>query len=63
MSVTIDGQKVKEKTEVKYFGANIDKKLTFQSEVKNILRCLTEGIKSVYTLRNCVPESFKKNTD
>ena len=35
MSVTIDGQKIKEKTEVKYLGVTIDKKLTFQSEVKN----------------------------
>ena len=34
ISVTNDGQKIKEKTEVKYLGVTIDKKLTFQSEVK-----------------------------
>ena len=60
MSVTIDGQKIKEKTEVKYLGVTINKKLTFQSEVKNILRSMAQGIKSIYTLRNFVPESFKK---
>ena len=60
MSVTIDGQQIKEKTEVKYLGVTIDKKLTFQSEVKtNILRSMAQGIKSIYTLRNCVLESFK----
>ena len=60
MSVNIDGQKIKEKTEAKYLGVTIDKKLTFQSELKNILRIMAQGIKSIYTLRNCVPESFKK---
>ena len=40
MSVTIDEQKIKEKTEVKYLGVTIDKKLTFQSEVKHILRSM-----------------------
>ena len=34
MSVTIEGQKIKEETEVKYLGFTIYKKLTFQSEVK-----------------------------
>ena len=34
MSVTIDGEKIKAKTEVPYLGVTIDKKLTFQSEVK-----------------------------
>ena len=47
MSVTIDGQKIKEKTE--YLRVTIDKKLTFQSEVKNILRSMAQGIKSIYT--------------
>ena len=61
VSVTIDGQKINEKMEVKYLGVTIDKKLTFQSEVKNILRIMAQGIKSIYTLRNCVPESFKKH--
>ena len=40
-SIKIDGQTIREKTEVKYLGVTIkryDKKLTFQSEVKNILR-------------------------
>ena len=49
MSVTIDGQKIKEKTEVKYLGVDIDKNLTFQSKLNIILRSLAQGIKSIYT--------------
>ena len=37
-------------------------KIFFQSEVKSILRSIAQGIKSIYTVRNCVSESFK-NTD
>ena len=45
MSVTIDVQKIKEKTEVQYLGVTSDKKLTFQSELKNILRSMAQGIR------------------
>ena len=31
-----------------------------KSEVKNISRSMAQGIKSIYTLRNCGLESFKK---
>ena len=47
MSVKIDGQKIKDRTDVKYLGVTIDKKLTFQSEVKFILRSMAQGIKSI----------------
>ena len=33
-----------------------------KSEVKNISRSMAQGIKSIYTLRNCGLESLKKNT-
>ena len=54
-------KKIKEKTELKNLGATIGKKLTLQSEVKNILRSMAQGKKSIYTLRNCVPENFKQH--
>ena len=47
MSVTIDGQKIIEKTEVKYLGVNIDKNLTFQSKLKIFLWSMAQGIKSI----------------
>ena len=47
MSVTIDGQKIKDRTEEKYLGVTVDKKLTFQSKVKVILRSMAQGIKSI----------------
>ena len=47
MSVTIDEQQIEEKTEVKYLGVTIHKKLRFQPDLKNILRSIAQGTKSV----------------
>ena len=52
MSVTTDVQKIEEKTEVKYLGLTSDKKLTFQSELKNILRSMAQGIRHKINLYN-----------
>ena len=60
ISVTNDGQKIKEKTEVKYLGVTIDKKTHLSIRGKIFFRSMAEDIKSIYTLRNCVPESIKK---
>ena len=54
-SVTIDGVEVKQKNTVKYLGVMLDKHLTFQDEVKNILRKMARGIKTLNAIKNNFP--------
>ena len=45
---------------VKYLGVNFDSKLTYDDEVKKILRRMAMGIKTMYTLRNIFPIKTRK---
>ena len=44
---------------VKYLGVYLDRNLTFQNEIKNILRKMATGIKVLYNLQNFFPEKTK----
>ena len=41
---------------VKYLGVYLDQNLSFQKEVKNILRNMACGIKTLYSIREYLPE-------
>ena len=55
LSVTLDGVEVKQKNTVKYLGVMLDKHLTFQDEVKNILRKMARGIKTLNAIKYNFP--------
>ena len=44
---------------VKYLGVCLDRKLSFQNEMKNILRKMATGIKVLYDLQNIFPEKIR----
>ena len=54
-SITIGNGIITESKSVKYLGVHIDKNLSFQDEVKHLLKKLAGGIKTIYTLRNWIP--------
>ena len=45
-TITLDDKIIEEKTNVKYLGVVLDQFLTFQDEIKNILRKMACGIKN-----------------
>ena len=47
-----------EKPEVKGLGVHIDKNLTFQEEVKHILRKKARAIKTIYAIRKSIPQKL-----
>ena len=58
-TIIIDDKIIEQKTNVKYLGVVLDQFLTFQDEIKNILRKMACGIK---TLNNNIrPIKRKKN--
>ena len=48
--IIIDSIPIDEKPEVKYLGVRIHSNLTFQEEVKHILRNMARGIKTIYAI-------------
>ena len=48
-------KKIEEKTNVKYLGVVLDPFLTFQDEIKNILRKMACGIKTLQSIKKPLP--------
>ena len=59
-SIKIGNEIITESKSVKYFGVHIDKNLSFQDEVKHLLKKMAGGIKTIYTLRNRIPTFLMK---
>ena len=56
--IILDSIPIDEKPEVKYLGVHIDSNLTFQEEVKHILRKMARGIKTIYAIRRSIPQKL-----
>ena len=50
---------VKQKKSVKYFGVYLDRNLNYQAEVKNILQKMACSIKTIYYVRDFLPEKTR----
>ena len=59
-STTIGNKIITQSKSVKYPGVHIDKNLSFQDELKNLLKKMARGIKTIYTLRNRIPTFLLK---
>ena len=59
-SIKIGNEIITESKSVKYLGVHIDKNLSFQDEVKHLLKKMAGGIKTIYTLRNRIPTFLMK---
>ena len=49
---------IRSSSTVKYLGVYLDQNLTFQEEVKHILRKIAGGIKTLYSITDCFPEKI-----
>ena len=56
--IILDSIPKDEKPEVKYLGVHLDSNLTFQEEVKHILRKMARGIKTIYAIRKSIPQKL-----
>ena len=54
-----NGCTVLEKKVVKYLGVHIDCNLSFDEQIKNVLRKMAVGIKVIYSIKNIFPEKTK----
>ena len=54
-TITLDDKIIEEKTNVKYLGVVLDQFLTFQDEIKNILRKMACGIKILQSIKKPLP--------
>ena len=59
MKLQVKDQIIQTSSCVKYLGVYLDRNLTFQNEIKNILRKMATGIKVLYNLQNIFPEKTK----
>ena len=57
--IVVNGCMVLEKKLVKYLGAHIDCNLSFDEEIKNVLRKMAAGLKVVYSIKNLFPEKTR----
>ena len=53
--ITLDDKIIEEKTNIKYLGVVLDQFLTFQDEIKNILRKMSCGIKTLQSIKKPLP--------
>ena len=56
----VAGSNIKLKNEVKYLDIIIDNKLTFETQVKSVLKKMALGIKTIQTIRNNLPKKCLK---
>ena len=56
--LTIKNEVIKTSDCIKYLGVYLDQNLTFQCEVKNLLRKMATGIKTLYAIRDLFPEKL-----
>ena len=54
-TLKVENQIFNSSTSVKYLGVYLDQNMKFQDEVKNILRKLATGIKTLYAIRDTFP--------
>ena len=54
--IVVNGCTVLEKKVVKYLGVHIDCNLSFDEEIKNVLRKMAVGIKVIYSIKHICPE-------
>ena len=57
--IVVIGCTVLEKNVVKYLGVHIDCNLSFDEEIKNVLRKMAVGIKVIYSIKNIFPEKTR----
>ena len=60
LSLRVGNVLVKEKKIVKYLGILLDNNLSFQEEVKSLLEKMAMGIKTIYSIRCCLPQSLMR---
>ena len=58
-TIKVKNQIINTSTTVKYLGVYLDQNLDFQDEVKNILRKMATGIKTLYAIRNIFPTATR----
>ena len=58
-TINVKNQIINTSTTVKYLGVYLDQNLDFQDEVKNILRKMAAGIKTLYALRDIFPTASR----
>ena len=58
--LNVENSNIKLKSEVRYLGVIIDNNLNFQSQVKNVLKKMAIGIKTIQTIRNNLPKKCLK---
>ena len=59
-SIKIGNKIITESKSVKFLGAHIEKNFSFQDEVKQFLKKMARGIKTLYILRNRIPTFLMK---
>ena len=57
--IVVNGCTVLENKVVKYLGVHIDCNLSFDEEIKNVLRKMAVGIKVIYSIKNIFPEKTR----
>ena len=56
MEIQVDSKTISPSNHVKYLGVFLDRNLTYQDEVKNLLMKMACGIKTIYSVRDLFPE-------
>ena len=54
-SIKVSNETIIPSSNIKYLGVISDRNLTFQDEVKSILQKMAFGIKSINSIKNCLP--------
>ena len=60
LKLKVHNQVISEISNVKYLGDYLDQNLNYQIEIKNILRKMALGIKSMYSFRDIFPQKTRK---
>jgi hypothetical protein len=61
LSMTVNGESIPQVNKAKYLGVTLDKNLTFEPHVRDILRKMAAGIKTIYTIRDYVPQKTRNS--
>ena len=58
-TLKIEEDLIKQKESVKYLGVSLDRNLNYQGQVMNILRKMACSIKTIYYVRDFLPEKIR----
>ena len=58
LRLRVDDHPIEPSSCVRYLGVHLDQSLTFEVEIKNILKKMACGIKTLYTVKTFLPEEF-----